>query len=410
MSANTDRLDGRGGTITILDLPPNTLVGLDLLSFNSSPKFHGIKDVPTGPHFVYTGTDASLSIRHGCWIDVGGSTIDHVLRWNEHDEFLDIVTNAKAVALKAGPNLINYAAIQAATANLQTSEKSTQDDESRRENEPSNSDWAQLTEGIDSTTISRIIPSTSITSISSAPADAETIPGLVSSEVEAALPANSHLNLIPINLKQTWAEGDIGSVRTERARDRSWYLDHIASNLGCSIRSIYPEGGPRVGYQEILAELRFTFLMVLTLANYSCLEQWKRLLTLLFTSKSALSKMENYYIDVLQTLALQLIHADDVEGGLFELREESGSGWLRSLMRKFRGFVEDELPDTGGTLRKELGRFEKMLNEQFGWESGNDWARRGTVQLEDGEVIEVALDDADEDEEAGDWAPVVVET
>jgi A1 cistron-splicing factor AAR2 len=412
MSTTNNNVAGGGGTIAILDLPSNTLVGLDLLSFNSSPKFHGIKDVPSGLHFVYTGTDASLSIRHGCWLDVGESTFDHVLRWSPQEECLviDTATNAIDVRRKPSPASISYAAVEAATANLQTSDNITQEDEAREDTQPTSSDWTRLTQHIYSTTVSRIIPSSTITSVSSATVDAENIPGLTPSEVEASIPSNSNLNFIPINLKQTWADGDIGSVRTERARDRSWYLRHVALELGTSIRSASLDDYEEDGYQEILAELGFTFLMVLTLANYSCLEQWKRLLTLLFTSKSALSKMETYFVTVLQTLSLQLRHADDVEGGLFELREESGSGWLRSLLRKFRGLVEDALPDTGGELHKELERFEKMINEQFGWESGRDWARRGTVQLEDGEMVEVSLDDADEDEEVGDWAPAIVET
>lgn len=388
-------------TLLFLDLPPKTFVGIDLLSFNSSPNFHGISDVPKGLHFVYTGTDASLSIRHGIWLNIEATTTVHVLRWNPQEESLVIVPQGDAAAAEAfvrartsrSQNLITYATIEGATSNLQEEPNSN-------EPTPENKDWPSLTSRLSPPTITRITPTNTLTSISSSPTDAETIPGLTHSEALSALPPDSHLNLLPINPKQTWAKDDIGALRTERARDHSWYLGHL-------MESISP-GDRQAGAKVLLEELQFCFLMVLTLANYSCLEQWKRILSVVFSCRSALEEAEGYFVQVLKVLALQLGHAEDVEGGLFELREESGSAWLRGLVRRFRGVVEDVLGEDG-ELHKELARFEALMNERYGWELGMGFARRGMVQLEDGEMVEVTMDGADEDEEAGDWAPTIVD-
>ena len=169
------------------------------------------------------------------------------------------------------------------------------------------------------------------------------------------------------------------------------------------------EGSRKTGAKEVLGELQLCFLMILTLANYSCLAQWKRLLTVLCTCREALEEIEGYFGEVLRVLELQLRHADDVEGGLFELRDEVGSKWLRGLMA---GFV-DAVEETGageGELQGEMKQFQEAMHERFGWEGKDSVLRRGILELEDGERVEVSMDGADEDEERGDYAPVIVET
>lgn len=160
------------------------------------------------------------------------------------------------------------------------------------------------------------------------------------------------------------------------------------------------------GAKLILGELQFCFLMVLTLANYSCLEQWKRLLTVAMTCKEALGEIEGYFVEVLDILSLQLKHADDVEGGLFELRDEVGSAWLRALIERF----SENVKESGGTqLNRAREEFEKEMKENFDWEGKGSVVRRGMLEMEDGERVEVAMDGVDEDEEKGEYAPVVVE-
>ena len=91
----------------------------------------------------------------------------------------------------------------------------------------------------------------------------------------------------------------------------------------------------------MLGELQFCFLMVLTLMNYSCLEQWKRILSVVFTCKNALQEIEGYFVEILKVLRLQLGHVNDVDGGLFDLRDEVESRWLREMVRRFRRSVDE---------------------------------------------------------------------
>jgi A1 cistron-splicing factor AAR2 len=398
--------------LIFLDLPPKTFVGIDLLSFDSSPNFYGISEVPTGLHFVYTGTDAAMSIRHGRWLNIEPGTM-HVLRWSGSNEHLFLLAPEDDAVQHARTNftstpshsIIAYPALEAATANVQSSNNLSP----LASTPPSSTTgaWPSLTSHISPRTITRILPQphdSTLTSISSAAADsdADRIPGLSSSEALSALPADSTLNLLPINLKQTWDDGDIGTVRTERARDRSWYLSQLVQRL--------TEGHEHhVAAREVLGEMQFCFLMVVVLANWSCLEGWKRILGVVCTCRQALEGAEAWFVEVLKVLKGQMERVEDVEGGVFELREESASAWLRELLRRFRGNVEDVLGE-GSKLEREMKALEEMMRDVYGWEVGKGVLKRGMVQLEDGEMVEVSLDEADEDEERGDWAPVVVET
>jgi len=49
------------------------------------------------------------------------------------------------------------------------------------------------------------------------------------------------------------------------------------------------------------------------------------------------------------------------------------------------------------------------MHDTYGWQSDKDILRRGLLELEDGEMVEVSMDGLDEEEETGEYAPTVVE-
>ncbi|EXJ91258.1 hypothetical protein A1O1_04368 [Capronia coronata CBS 617.96] len=413
-SHTTIQSQSNAPTLLLLSLPPKTLIGIDLLSFNSAPNFHGITNIPYGVHFVYTGTHASLSIRHGRWLHLApGGPPSQVLRWNSDTELLELLdhdsqTARNAIAAVSSRGLVDYTALQDATSDLATRESEADSASGRPSDERSEStDWPKLSSYISARLFDRVLsPEWAVSSVSSAPSDTEHIPGLSHLETTNAL-HQLPLNLLPIDLKQTWESGDIGRTRTERARDRSWYLAQLVDSL------TPPNGDRALGAKEVLAELQFCFLMILTLSNYSCLEQWKRLLGVLLTCQSALVEVEAFFVEVVKILDMQMRHVDDVEGGLFEMRDEGASPWLRSIWGRFRALVDEafaEEKEKGKALRKAVETLQKLFEDKYGWQSERDILRRGMVQLEDGESVELTMQGADEDDEAGEYAPVVVDT
>lgn len=435
-----------GLVLLLTSLPAKTFVGLDLLSFNSSPNFKGFSNIPHGLHYIYTGTDASLSIRHGRWLLLTPAVpAVSDLKWNANTENLDVVVVDNDVqntvvprSKSRNPGLVDYTALQDATSDLAAREADSnnggasssqsqrplaaEDEEGENADRRAEStDWPSLTSHISPSLLTRILSSEwVVSSISSAPNDTETIPGLSHLGDQASATNVLHqlpLNLLPIDLKQTWADGDIGRTRTDRARDRSWYLGQLISRAGDGQTDT--NGGARA----VLGELQFCFLMVLTLANYSCLEQWKRLLSVFLTCRTAaLGEAQAYFVEMLKTLHLQMRHVEDVEGGLFELRDEMASSWLRALWGRFRALVVDDDDDgdgdgtaggagarAGEALKREVNALQAFFEKRYGWQSERDILRRGMLELEDGEQVEVSMEGVDEDEETGEYAPVVVE-
>ncbi|KAF2190914.1 hypothetical protein K469DRAFT_696687 [Zopfia rhizophila CBS 207.26] len=388
--------------VLMLDLPQLALGGIDLLSFTTTPRFHGVKNIPPGLHFVFTASDASLSIRHGAWFYVSPGTGPpqvFIKKWDSTTEdFIAETSQTEVMRWKA-----NLGAIwkDGLTPYRQTVDSS----DSGREGDliEESTDWSQLTSRITPTSLSRITGLNpdhwSLTTASSATQDLENIPGI---ELSASvLHPEKELNFLPIDLKRTWREGATGSERTEAAQDRSWALGELIDKH-CQGDDV------RVRESEVLGELQFAFLMVLTLNNNSCLEQWKRLLGLLFTCRQALKERTRFFHELLKTLRLQLSHCADMEGGLFDMNEYGG-GFLKPLLKKFRKGLDGFNGRWIADIIDELDDLQDYVRQEFGWELDDFFVKRGMLELEDGEQVEMEVNGIDEDEETGEYAPTIVE-
>lgn len=426
-------------TLLLTSLPPSTLLGINLTTFNSTPTFHGIRNIQSGPTFLYTGATSAFSIRHGAWFFVGNRKSSgweevevRVWKWNAKEEELVQLqrSDEDAVRMRANMGAIwragglwGYEDVSAASASAAAAAKQSReaggdeelDDED--DEEDAEGDWHRLTDCITERLVSRICGGDeshgapgehsryTLTSASSAEQDKDHIPGLTATE--ANLPSEKNLTFIPINLKQTWRKGAVGRERTEAAQDRSWALVNIISNLGGN--------SDGEGEKTILGELQFTFLMVLTLSNYSCLEQWKRLLELILTCQTEVVHRASLFTRVLRLIKLQLRHCDDVEGGLFEMSLDEGAVFLQKFLRRFGKALDDVSSSvaTEGDLaevKDAFGDLERWCKASYGWSIRDETIlKRGILELEDGEMVQMDMNDADEDEETGEYAPVVVD-
>jgi A1 cistron-splicing factor AAR2 len=450
-------------TILLPHLPAKTLVGLDLLSFTSPEQFYGISDLSPGWHFLYTGTTENFSLRCGAWFYVGDiSQAEFATRRNQLNDATaaagqEIIrsqsqdptevriwkwnSNIEAAVPLMSDTDSNRLEIMRWKANLgglrqmgalfsyksaAAHEADEQDEKGTEGNFPRQQDWARLTNHLSPQILSRILgearldddarPSWTVSSANSAARDAEVIPGLTAQESSKETgnfgsgENEKELRFLPVDLKRTWREGAIGRERTEAAQDRSWALGDLISRHTEEQSSTAAD--QKAGESHILGELQFCFLMILTLMNYSCLEQWKRLLGLIFTCRSAIRERESFFRDVLQLLLLQLRHCEDVVGGLFQMDGDYDGNFLRKLLTNFRQFMDQALDDGAGSLvKRDMDALEQWVRENYGWElRKTSIMRRGLVQLEDGEEVELAMLGADEDDETGEYAPVIVDT
>lgn len=393
--------------ILLLDLPDKALGGINLLSFTTTPKFKGIKNLPSGFHFVFTGTTSTLSVRHGAWLNITSNNTTSppdlvIKKWDAVSEaLLPVTETADLLHWRANLGSIWTEALTPYRQSAATSSSSS----SSSSPEAENNDWTLLTSHVSSALLSRILGTDpnhwSLTSASSAKVDIDDIPGISASEGRTA--DERELFFLPIDLKRTWRDGATGRERTDAAQDRSWYLSSLAIRH-CG----------NGDWDEVLGELEFCFLMVLTLNNYSCLEQWRRLLGLVFTCRKAVVERPGFFVAFIAALRLQLRHCEDADGGsgggLFDLSDE-GATFLKPLIVKFKKVLE-ELP--GGEKQDvldELEDLEDYLRETHGWrfQPQGQFTRNGFVTLEDGEQVEMVDDAYDEEDESGDYAPQVVD-
>ncbi|KAL2800287.1 A1 cistron-splicing factor [Aspergillus keveii] len=431
-------------TLLTPHLPPKTLVGIDLITFTSTPNFHGIRDIPGGWHFLYTGTTEGLSLRCGGWFfidddatkgdSIGAEPQVLIWRWDEDTEALEQIKGtgeghqeamryrANLGALWRSGGLFGYRSRVPVQGSRQ-SEDDVEEEEGRRE-------WRALTDRLSARLLNRITGAERgegvvdvdmdwdgrvrwvVTSGGTAKRDDDVIPGLEGPNLERVAQSGSagakerEFSFLLVDLKMTWREGAIGRERTEAARDRSWALGDIIQAVSSH------SGDESEGEAQVLGELQFTFLMGLTLMNYSCLQQWKRLLRLILTCRRAIVERASLMAEVLRLLLLQLKRCDDIEGGLFDqlgAGEGAGEGaeFLRKLLKAFRTALYETLEDVeGSSVQAEFERLETWVKNEYDWELNRDAVlRKGMLQLEDGEEVEMEIIEDEED----DYAPVVVD-
>lgn len=401
---HVSRMDPASQThcVLLLHLPPSALAGIDLLSFTTTPRFRGVKNLPPGLHFIFASSDTSLSVRHGAWFYVSpgaGAPQVFIKKWDPSTEEL-VAEKSQTEVLRWRANLGSIWN-QSLTPYRQTVQSGeTKEDDAVSEE---STDWTSLTSKINATLLSRICGLNpdhwNLSSSSSAAQDLEYIPGVDTNG--STVNPEKELNFLPVDLKRTWRVGATGKERTDAAQDWSWALGDIIDNhcQGDNIRS---------KETDILGEIQFCFLMILTLNNNSCLEHWKRLLSLLLTCRQAVQARVYLFIELLKTLRLQLSHIGDMEASMFDMNETNG-GFLQALLRKFKKTMDELEGNWKMKLVQAFEELEDFLESEFGWDLDDSFVRRGMLELEDGERVEMDVNGADKDEEVGEYAPTIVE-
>lgn len=382
-------------TILLLNLPPAILCGIDLLAFTTAPRFQGIKDLPPGFHFLYTSETSSQSIRDGFWfyIPAPSKSTPSPLILRSWDPATSALVPSPESAYSHHRARLPELWAEHLTPYRQSAAQSSNDPEEERNG------WASLIEHVTPRLLTRLTGGKrwQVTSASCGVQDRDDIPGLSAGEVAGT---EQELGFLNIDLKKTWRDGAVGRERTEGAVDRSWAIENLVE------RGTVAE--EKWG-NAVLGEMEVCFLMVLTLSNFSCLEEWKRVLGLALTCRRAVAEREEWFADVLRLLRRQLGRGEDVEGGLFDMSDEGGA-YLKGLLKGFKRTLGQVLgEDEGVEIKGEMKALEGFLRSEYGWELSDDFVRRGMLELEDGEQVEMEMDEMEAEDERGEYAPVIVD-
>lgn len=236
-----------------------------------------------------------------------------------------------------------------------------------------------------------------VSSASCARQDQDHIPGV---SIEEAGFEERELGVLRIDLKKTWRDGAVGRERTEGATDRSWALNEVLLRW---------QDDHSAWGDVMLGQMEACFIMVLTVANYSCLEEWKRCLGLILTCKTAVTEHPLFFASFLALLRKQMERCEDVDGGLFDMGDDGGS-LLKTWLKEFKRTLEQVFSaGEGAEIKAEMDGLESILKDMYGWELNDDFVRKGLLSLEDGEEVEMEVSGMDEEDESGEYAPVIVD-
>ncbi|KAL1411572.1 hypothetical protein Q8F55_002536 [Vanrija albida] len=347
-------------------LPEGSEYGIDGV-FNAVKAFSGTKFLPPGLHILTwappSGAASTLPLRSG-YVHYFRPRERIALAWDSSNEDVGAprtdVSDAELRALD--PGLAPYPFAQLAS-------------------------WKALSGAVTPAIVQRVLGDGRVDGL--AGAEGETDPE-VAALAGAAGPLRS-LHFPVFDLKRSWRDGATGDDRTKWVADKSVLWEQVVADVG--------------GPAALLGTLQLAFILVLNIWSWAALGAYRRLLVLLTRSASATAAPESHgagaqarevSIDLVTTLAAQLdalpltafqtelpdldvFYQDELEALRKSLGRALGSpGWWALAPR---------LRAAWAGLEKSAGR--------FGWALG---------------PLPAGDEDSDEDDEDGEYAPVVVET
>ncbi|KAI1333680.1 hypothetical protein F5Y15DRAFT_404287 [Xylariaceae sp. FL0016] len=416
-----DVLDGskpeflRSGDVFILDdLPAHFTIGCDTISFTTAQSFPGFRDIPPGAHLIWVAPSESTSSRCAYWIyteEKDGSAPGqiYVKQWDRFNEVLnDPASQAEERFQKERlqqifTSLSPYQ-FKATTNALQQPTVPSPDHDATPALLDNTTIWFQLTSAINPTLLNRI---TGLDSGSWPVTSTDFAAGEATMAEEAGLYSKNAPRLrfmFPMDVRLVNPDA-AGAERTRQALDpTAWILDKTEPS-----KSTFKS-------DDIVGELQFAFLTGIQLGNFSCLEQWWFLATkLIFRSYSLAIEKPLLARDLIQTFHSQLLYNDKyLEGDIIEMMPESARALQKALVT-YKARLEEKLLVLGDQCTAEqhaVGMAFKSLEAwlwRLGWDLRGEYVRSGNVMLEDGEVVQAELSDFEDEDERGEYAPVVVE-
>ncbi|WVQ72384.1 hypothetical protein IAR50_001936 [Cryptococcus sp. DSM 104548] len=267
-----------GGFVIITDLPEGSEFGIDG-TYHTTRKFSGIKFLPPGVHMIAwcpppsttpSSGPSAIPIRQAIIKDFQPKE-RFVLRYDKDTE---------SVMLPDGEILISEANLKSLDVELA----------------PYPFDgikaWKALTSEITPSIVSIVIAAGEINGLTPVlDQDDETLSKemkekLEEMEMRSRLEEEGNtdnLAFVRFNLKRSWREGAVGEEVTRYSRDKSWLFGNVLEEQ--------LQRDPML----LLGHLQLSFLILLHLSSFACLQTYKRILTL-FTASPSLLQTPSHYL------------------------------------------------------------------------------------------------------------------
>ncbi|KAH9906286.1 hypothetical protein F4778DRAFT_725326 [Xylariomycetidae sp. FL2044] len=400
------------------DLPATFTIGCDTISFTTTQPFSGFRDLPPGPHLFWVAPSEATSSRSGFWVisPENEETVPGKVYVKQWDSFNEVLSDPASQAEerfqmekldKIFDSLSPYQLRADTSAALQRKVPQQDSTESLPFLDQSTI-WYQLTFGIRSGLLDRIIgkgrDSWPVTST-------DRVAGETNLAAEARLYANATSELkflfsMDARLVNPMSEG---AERTRQALDPTGFIIDTLENET-------PTSDPDRQPEDLVGELQFTFLTAMHLGNFSCMEQWWFLVTrLIFRSYDLPTRRPLLARHLVQTFHAQLVYNGRyLEGDVLDMMPENAAKLQRALTtykaRLNEGLLSlgDRCSPDQNAVGAAFASLESFLWTR-GWDLRGDYVRAGHVMLEDGELVQAELSDFEDEDERGEFAPMIVE-
>ncbi|KAK1983873.1 AAR2 protein [Colletotrichum cereale] len=396
---------GGGDIVLIMDLPAHFTVGYDSVSFTAR-EFVGVRDIPPGPHFFWVSETEASTTRCGFWVISSATEKIHVMQWDKFNEVIGEPAsqvearfqkdNIQDMYSKLAP--YQFRALNATVKSATTGSSSPEPEFARNTNI-----WQQLTNAVSTPLLSRITtrqPGNWTVHTSDRVRGALMLPAEV--ELERRMPsavASTELNFAFSQGAKTYDAETVGAARTEQAVDATAYL------LSTDISD-----------DDVVGELQFAFIVGMHLGNEACVHQWWHMLVSVVLKAYTLPlKRPEMARSLLQTITAQLVYNERYLDGSVLDYGPSYSRDLRMALIVYKRRLNEVLLTLNSLATAEQAAVGQAFSEletwvwKFGWDIRGDYLRKGKKMLEDGEEVELEMDDLEAEDERGEFAATVVE-
>ncbi|KAI0883428.1 uncharacterized protein GGS22DRAFT_166957 [Annulohypoxylon maeteangense] len=402
-----------GGDVFILDdLPPNFTVGCDTMSFSTRNPFPGFREIPPGAHLIWVAPSELTSSRSAYWIvtpergEWEKSEV-HVKQWDKFNEILgEPASHAEErfqkERLKEAFDSLSPYQFRGVTSGVRLSPP-------KHETElPSflahETIWSQLTWAIRPDLLNRV---TGTTQTSWQVTTLDDVVGAAKIAEEVRLYATGKPQLrftFPMNAALISASAH-GSERTQQALDPTPFIISTLENPSTNLR-----------LDDLVGELSLAFLTGMHLGNFSCLEQWWFLTNrVIFRCFDLSIQRPVLALNLLQTFHAQLVYNDRyLEGDILDMMPEQSRKLQRALVT-YKARLDERLLALGDRIEPDQHRAGEAFSAleawlwRRGWDLRGSYVRAGTLTLEDGEEVQAEMSDFEDEDERGEFAPVLVD-
>ncbi|KAI1455000.1 AAR2 protein-domain-containing protein [Annulohypoxylon moriforme] len=404
-----------GGDVFILDdLPPNFTVGCDTISFSTKKSFPGFREIPSGVHLIWVAPSELTSSRSAYWIitperEEWEQSEVYVKQWDKFNEILgEPASHAeerfqREKLKEAFDSLSPYQFRAVASGVHLPPPKHDSQLPSFLANETI---WSQLTSAIHPGLLNKI---TGMSQKSWQVTTLDRVVGDATIAEEARLYATGKPQLrftFPMNAPLIDPSAH-GSERTQQALDPTNFVISTLENR-------FSDDGHRLN--DLIGELSFAFLTGMHLGNFSCLEQWWFLTNrVIFRSFDLVIQRPTFTLNLLHTFHAQLVYNDRyLEGDILDMMPEQSRKLQRSLIT-YKARLDERLLALGDRISSDQHKAGEAFSAleawlwRRGWDLRGQYVRAGTLTLEDGEEVEAEMSDFEDEDERGEFAPVVVD-